>query len=70
LKTYLTSCLGKVKADYAEIRYEETKVVQVHYVGKELEAIGESETQGGGIRVHDKRGWSFVSFNNLNKLED
>jgi len=66
----LTSCLEKVKADYAEIRYEERRVAQVHYVGKELEAIGELETQGGGIRAHDKRGWSFVSFNDISKLED
>jgi len=70
VKSYLTSCLRKVKTNYAEIRYEKTRVVQIHYVGKELEAIGESETQGGGIRAHDKKGWSFVSFNDIKKLED
>jgi len=37
MKSFLSSCLKRVKADYLEIRYEEVKVVGIHYVGKELE---------------------------------
>ncbi|HHJ00561.1 MAG TPA: TldD/PmbA family protein [Candidatus Aerophobetes bacterium] len=70
MKVYLTSCLEKIKAKYAEIRYEERRITRVHYVGKELEFIGESETRGGGIRVQGKNGWSFISFNKLEKLKD
>lgn len=68
MKTYLTSCLQKVKAEYSEIRYEEMRITRVHYVGKELEFIGESETRGGGIRVQGKSGWSFISFNDPGRL--
>ncbi|MFQ6067590.1 MAG: TldD/PmbA family protein [bacterium] len=70
MKAYLTSCLDKVKADYVEIRYEETKVTEIHYVGKELEAIGKSFEKGGAIRAKIKGGWSFVSFNDIDKLRD
>lgn len=69
MKAHLTSCLNKVKADYAEIRYEEIQATQIHYVGKELERIGEWERKGGGIRTKIKGGWSFVSFNDLENLE-
>jgi len=70
MKVYLISCLEKIKAKYAEIRYEERRITRVHYVGKELEFIGESETRGGGIRVQGENGWSFISFNKLEKLKD
>jgi len=70
MKSFLSSCLRRVKADYLEIRYEEVKVVGIHYVGKELEAIGESYGKGGGIRAKSRGGWSFVSFNDLSKLKD
>ena len=70
MKVYLKSCLKKGKADYIEIRYEEIKAVEIHYVGKELEAIGESSEKGGAVRAKIKGGWSFVSFNDIDKLKD
>ncbi len=70
MKAYLTSCLEKVAADYIEIRYEKIRAVEIHYVGKELEAIGESSEKGGAIRAKSKGGWSFVSFNDIDKLKD
>lgn len=63
------SCLNKVRADYVEIRYEEIRTTEIHYVGKEVERIGEWEEKGGGIRAKLKGGWSFVSFNDLESLE-
>jgi len=68
MESYLRQCLAKVRAEYAEIRWEEIRSVYIHYVGKELEAIRELREQGGAIRVKDKGGWSFVSFNNLDRL--
>lgn len=68
MKSYLFSCLKKVQSDYAEIRYEQISSVHIHYVGKEIESIGNSTEKGGGIRTKQKGGWSFVSFNNLDKL--
>jgi len=70
MRAFLSSYLEKVQADYLEIRYEEVRGVAIHYVGKELEAIGESFEKGGGIRAKSKGGWSFVSFNDLSKLKD
>jgi len=69
MKAHLMSCLNKVRADYVEIRYEEIRATEIHYVGKELERIGEWEEKGGGIRAKLKGGWSFVSFNDLESLE-
>ncbi|RLE13175.1 TldD/PmbA family protein [Candidatus Aerophobetes bacterium] len=68
MRTHLLSCLNKIKADYAEIRYEERVVTYIHWTGKELESIGTSKEKGGGIRVKGKAGWSFLSFNNLDDL--
>ena len=68
MRTHLLSCLNKIKAEYAEIRYEERIVTYIHWTGKELEAIGTSKEKGGGIRVKGKAGWSFLSFNNLDDL--
>lgn len=68
MESYLHQCLAKVRAEYAEIRWEEIRSVYIHYVGKELEAIRELREQGGAIRVKNKGGWSFVSFNNLDRL--
>lgn len=55
-------------ADYLEIRWEETKRTKVHYVGKELEDIGENINTGGCVRAQVRGGWGFVSFNKLDKI--
>jgi len=68
MKSYLTSCLNKIKADYAEIRYEENIVTSIHWVGKELESIDISRDKGGCVRIKGKAGWSFSSFNDLERL--
>ncbi len=69
MRSHLTSCLNKISAEYAEIRYEEIHATEVRFVGKDLERIGEWEEKGGGIRTKSKGGWSFVSFNNLEDLK-
>ncbi|MBE0478286.1 TldD/PmbA family protein [Candidatus Aerophobetes bacterium] len=68
MKSYFFSCLDKIKAEYAEIRYEENVATYLRWIGKELETIGISREKGGGIRVKGKSGWSFLSFNNLDNL--
>lgn len=68
MKSYLLSSLDKIKAEYAEIRYEENTATSIQWVGRELESIGTSIDKGGCIRVKGKSGWSFSSFNNLDKL--
>jgi len=68
MKSYLQSALNEVKSEYAEIRYEETRITYIHFVGRELESIGTSVERGGGIRSKGRGGWSFISFNDLDNL--
>ena len=68
MRTHLHSCLNKIKAEYAEIRWEERVTTYIHWVGKELEAIGTSKEKGGCVRIKGKAGWGFSSFNNLDNL--
>lgn len=60
--------LASVKADYAEVHLEERRRTRVHYHGKELESIGTDLSHGGNVRVYDRGGWGFVSFNDPKRL--
>jgi len=68
MKNYLFSCLSKIKAEYAEIRWEERISTHIHWVGKELESIGTAKEKGGCVRIKGKTGWGFSSFNDLDNL--
>ena len=68
MQTHLSSLLDKIKAEYAEIRYEESTSTYFHWIGKELESVGTSKEKGGGVRTKGKAGWSFLSFNNFDNL--
>ncbi len=61
---------NKYKADYIEIRAEKKEVTTIHFQGKNLEKINSSQQVGGNVRVLVKGGWGFVSFNQLNDLEE
>ncbi|GAG96120.1 unnamed protein product, partial [marine sediment metagenome] len=59
---YVNNAYGKGLAEVFKKAFEERG-------GKELEAIGESSEKGGAIRAKIKGGWSFVSFNDIDKLK-
>ncbi len=69
MKNMLRSIIAGAKADYAEIRVEDSRLTQISYKGKTLENISESVDSGGCIRALVKGGWGFVSFNRLDELE-
>ncbi len=69
MKDTLKSIVAGVKADYAEIRAEDSRLTQISYKGKTLENISESADFGGCVRVLVRGGWGFVSFNRLDELE-
>ncbi len=69
MKDMLRSIVAGTKADYAEIRVEDSRLTQISYKGKTLENISESVDSGGCIRALVKGGWGFVSFNRLDELE-
>jgi len=56
------------KADYIEIRLEESQATRIIYRGNRLEEIGRTSSLGGNVRALVKGGWGFVSFNNIDKL--
>ena len=57
-------------ADYIEAHLETKQGTYVSYRGRQLEAIGRTNSVGGNIRALVKGGWGFVSFNKLNEAEE
>ena len=64
----LTDTLKKYRADYIEIRLEESQSSHIIYRGRELESIDRATAVGGNVRALVKGGWGFVSFNDFEKL--
>jgi len=58
----LNNILSKVRADYADLRYEVKKEVQLVYSGRELTQISSTTTDGYVLRVLKKGGFSNVVF--------
>ncbi len=69
MRDVLESVLSGKKADYIEIRVEESKTDAIEYQGPELERAGGSIRFGGSVRAFVKGGVGFVSFNKLSDLE-
>lgn len=68
IRQQLTDALRSRKADYVEIRLEESETSRLHYRGRTLEEITANHHIGGNVRALVAGGWGFVSFNNLNQL--
>jgi TldD protein len=58
----IKSILTKVKADYADIRYETKKETRISFNGNELSEIGSNTTDGYVLRVLNKGGYASVAF--------
>ncbi len=56
--------------DYLEIRVEQSESTAIAFRGQQLDAVDRSFGLAGGIRACHKGGWSFVTFNGLNELND
>jgi TldD protein len=56
------------RADYCEIRIEETGATRLVYRGTGLEDVVQSSGRGGSVRACVRGGWGFVSFNSLEDL--
>ncbi len=57
------------KADYLEIRIEDSEGTGISFRGKEIENVSQPSSKGGSVRVLYKGGWGFVSFNDLSDLD-
>jgi TldD protein len=58
------------RADYIEIRCEESQATTIVYRGERLEEVSRARTSGGSIRALVRGSWGFVSFNRLNNLRE
>lgn len=70
VKEEIQKALKGHKADYIEIRFEESVSNHILYRGEEIHEAGGSSALGGNIRALVKGGWGFISFNDLDNLSD
>lgn len=70
MKDLLRKALATAKADYCEIRLEETQLTSIEYRGKNLDQLAQRLQFGGNVRALVDGGWGFVSFNSIDNLEE
>ena len=70
MKDRLLSVLKGQKADYIEIRLDESSSSRLVFRGDRLEEAGRNASTGGNVRALVRGGWGFVSFNNIDNLAD
>jgi TldD protein len=58
----LQKLLGLVRADYADLRYEQLRETGIGFSGRELTGLSASTTDGYVLRVLKNGGWSSVAF--------
>lgn len=70
MRDMIESALKGHKADYIEIRIEETEGTRIQYRDRTIEDIGRTAGLGGNVRALVNGGWGFVSFNRLENLRE
>jgi len=65
MEQIIKKAIDGLDVDYAEIRLERLESTVLSYMGPVLEDIGTTFTLGGCIRVCNKGGWGFASFNRI-----
>ncbi|MGA2368747.1 MAG: TldD/PmbA family protein [Dehalococcoidia bacterium] len=70
MKDVLFSAIAGQKADYIEIRLDESSSSRLTFRGDRLEEAGRSASTGGNVRALVRGGWGFVTFNSLDNLAD
>jgi TldD protein len=68
MKDKLFAALKSQKADYIEIRLDDSSSSRLVYRGERLEEAGRTASSGGNVRALVRGGWGFVSFNNMQDL--
>lgn len=59
-----------LNSDYGEIHYEIITLNKIVYSNKNIEAVQTTKTASGNVRVYDRGGWGFTSFNELDLDHD
>jgi TldD protein len=68
VRDVITDALKGHRADYIEIRCEESQATSIVYRGERLEEISRALNSGGNVRALVQGSWGFVSFNRLDGL--
>lgn len=69
MRDLIESALKGQKADYIEIRIEETEFTNISFRGRELDGINHSTGKGGNVRACTNGGWGFASFNDIESID-
>jgi len=69
MKEMLRALVRNSKADYLEIRLEESQVSSLRFRGPVLESVNANTQLGGCVRALVNGGWGFVSFNDLDSIQ-
>lgn len=67
-KDLVRRALSHAKADYCEIRLEESQQTGVNFRGRDNRHVTSEISAGGNVRALVNGGWGFVSFNRLDDL--
>jgi len=70
LKDRLFEALKKVRADYADVRFETNDSNTISYRGKEIDRVTSARFMGGIARACTKGGWGIATFDSLDELEE
>jgi TldD protein len=70
MRERLEKALRRSGAEYTEIRIESVDSSWANFKGEELDSIGSAKTFGGIVRALVKGGWGYVTFNDLDDLEN
>ena len=66
----LFSVIRGLKADYVEVRLDQSQSSRLVYRGERLEEAGRTASTGGCVRALMKGGWGFASFNSIDRLAE
>jgi len=69
MRNRLSNALRNTGADYVDVRLEERTSTRISYRGAQLEEASLVSDSGGCVRALVAGGWGFVSFNDLDALE-
>jgi len=65
----LFSVIKGLRADYIEVRLDESQSSRLVFRGERLEEAGRTAAAGGCVRALVKGGWGFASFNSIDRLD-
>jgi TldD protein len=69
MKDRLARLVADLRAEYADIRYEENQKTRIAFRGNKLEQVPSYATSGGHVRVYSGGGKAIASFSDPNRAE-